>query len=263
MDIVVKSVLEYIQSLEGHKNTVLAGGAPRDMLLGLEPCDYDFVIPSSNNRDIHRLAQTINHEFNVVDMVCKTAEYEDDRRGRKSKSIFAKSSSHSSKLTCVYGFSIEGKKIDLIGHKQEDDEEFPERVIKDFDFGINMIYDNGSYICDDNEDFKRDIEYREMTLINLPSISELPKFIKRYDKLNNRYKAHTGVDLRFSAKYLEINKPNEVRKPNLYSDLYNYTYQGVPLPPSQPQAYTQATIATWSQEDDLVFNEVESDEPSF
>ncbi|QIG73048.1 putative nucleotidyltransferase protein [Rhizobium phage RHph_N3_19] len=253
MDIVVKSVLDYIQSLEGHKNTILAGGAPRDMLLGLEPDDYDLCIPSSNNRDIHRLAQSINHEFNVLGMVCKTTEYEDRRLLKRKKS-------HTSKLTCVYGFTIEGKKIDLIGHKKEDTEEFPEEVIKEFDFGINMVYDNGSYVCDDNQDFRNDLEYRQMTLINLPYISELPKFMKRYEKLNTRYKTQFGSELRFDAKYLEISRPNENKKLGDYN-IYNQSYIIEDTLASFPTEWT--STGTLQGPVPQFVEEVESDEPSF
>lgn len=256
MDIVVKSILDYIQSLEGHKNTVLAGGAPRDMLLGLEPNDYDLCIPSSNNRDIHRLAQTINHEFNVLDMVCKTTEYEDRRVLKKRKS-------HTSNLTCVYGFTIEGKKIDLIGHKKEDTEEFPEEIIKEFDFGINMVYDNGSYVCDDNQDFRNDLEYRQMTLINLPYISELPKFMKRYEKLNTRYKAQFGSELRFDAKYLEISRPTE--KKAKY-DFYNqsYTIEDTATSVMGPPGWDSGAFNTFTTAPSFpMIEEVEVDEPSF
>jgi len=215
MDIVVKGVLDYIQGLEGHKNTVLAGGAPRDLLLGLEPQDYDLVIPSVSPKDIHRLAQSINHEFNTLDMVCKTEDYSGRRSKFKSGTV-----AHTSNPTCVYGFVIEGKKIDLIGYRQDDDEEFPENVLKTFDFGLNMIYDNGSYVCDDIPNFRNDLDYRTMTLINLPSMSELPKAIKRFNKLNERYKEVHGLELRFQANCLEIIRP-QTEKKKLGFDQYN------------------------------------------
>lgn len=204
MDIVVKGILDYIQSLEGHKNTILAGGAPRDILLGLTPKDYDLCIPSRNNKQIHDLARSIVQEFNIQDMVLKTKEYDkQEGRLRNRSGVLV----HTSKLTCVYGFTFEGKKIDLIGHKEDDDEDFANEVIQGFDFGINMVYDTGSYVCDDNSNFREDLDYRSMTLVNLPSMSELPKAIERYNRLSSRYKEVFGNELRFRSTCLELNKP--------------------------------------------------------
>lgn len=212
MDIVVKGILDYIQSLEGHKNTILAGGAPRDILLGLTPKDYDLCIPSRSNKQIHDLARSIVQEFNIQDMVLKTKEYEDQgrvqrKRGGALSLSIAQEKLHTNKLTCVYGFTFEGKKIDLIGHKEDDDEDFANEVIQGFDFGINMVYDTGSYICDDNSNFREDLDYRSMTLVNLPSMSELPKAIERYNRLSNRHKEVHGYELKFRSTCLELNRP--------------------------------------------------------
>lgn len=225
MDIVVKGILDYIQSLEGHKNTILAGGAPRDILLGLTPKDYDLCIPSRNNRQIHDLARSIVQEFNIQDMVLKTKEYEDQgrvqrKRGGALSLSIAQEKLHTNKLTCVYGFTFEGKKIDLIGHKEDDDEDFANEVIQGFDFGINMVYDTGSYVCDDNSNFREDLDYRSMTLVNLPRISELPKAIERYNRLSSRYKEVFGNELRFQSTCLELNKPKS--KVTGYDPLVSY-----------------------------------------
>lgn len=215
MDIVVKGILDYIQSLEGHKNTILAGGAPRDILLGLTPKDYDLCIPSRNNKQIHDLARSIVQEFNIQDMVLKTKEYEDQgrvqrKRGGALSLSIAQEKLHTNKLTCVYGFTFEGKKIDLIGHKEDDDEDFANEVIQGFDFGINMVYDTGSYVYDENSYFSEDLTYRTMTLVNLPSMEELPKAMERYNRLSNRYKEAHGQGLRFRSTCLELNKPKSV-----------------------------------------------------
>lgn len=209
MDIVIKSVLEYIQSLSGHTNTVLAGGAPRDILLGLTPKDYDLVIPSKNPKQIHELSYSVVREFKITDMVLKTQDYENQGRVQRKKGGLlgiSKAETHASKLTCVYGFTFEGKKIDLIGHKEDDDEDFPNEVIQGFDYGINMVYDTGSYVCDENSYFSEDLTYRTMTLVNLPSMQELPKAMERYTRLSNRYKEAHGQELRFRSTCLELNK---------------------------------------------------------
>lgn len=246
MDIVVKGILDYIQSLEGHKNTILAGGAPRDILLGLTPKDYDLCIPSRNNKQIHDLARSIVQEFNIQDMVLKTKEYDkQEGRLRNRSGVLV----HTSKLTCVYGFTFEGKKIDLIGHKEDDDEDFANEVIQGFDFGINMVYDTGSYVCDDNSNFREDLDYKTMTLINLPSMSELPKAIERYNRLSNRYKEVHGYELRFHSNCLELNRPKS--KVTGYDPMVSYKkfhelYD--PEPVGQDTAPSNIlTVPTWGQ----------------
>lgn len=228
MDIVIKSILSYIQSLSGHTNTVLAGGAPRDILLGLTPKDYDLCIPSRSPKEIHELARSIVQEFKITDMVLKTKDYEDQGSkrpwGRGEKRLLTIEPTHASKLTCVYGFTFEGKKIDLIGHKEDDDEDFPNEVIQGFDYGINMVYDTGSYVCDENSNFSEDLTYRTMTLVNLPSMGELPKAMERYTRLSNRYKEVYGEGLRFRSTCLELNKPkstvSDKYDPISYKKLY-------------------------------------------
>lgn len=256
MDIVVKGILDYIQSLEGHKNTILAGGAPRDILLGLTPKDYDLCIPSRNNKQIHDLARSIVQEFNIQDMVLKTKEYEDQgrvqrKRGGALSLSIAQEKLHTNKLTCVYGFTFEGKKIDLIGHKEDDDEDFANEVIQGFDFGINMVYDTGSYVCDDNSNFREDLDYKTMTLINLPSMSELPKAIERYNRLSSRYKEVHGYELRFHSTCLELNRPKS--KVNGYDSMVKFheqLYDPEPIGQAEPDMGTiqfGPAAPTWTQ----------------
>lgn len=234
MDIIIKSILDYVQSIEGHKNSILAGGAPRDILLGLIPKDYDICLPSNSPKQIHDLARSVVQEFNITDMVLKTQDYENQTAGKNpwgkllasagiSKRVTMEAHIH--KLTCVYGFSFEGKKIDLIGHKEDDDEDFANEVIQGFDYGINMVYDTGSYVYDENSFFSEDLSYRTMTLVNLPSMEELPKAMERYNRLSNRYKEAYGQGLRFRSTCLELNKPKSKVEidPYSYKKLYGHS----------------------------------------
>lgn len=196
MDIIVKGVLDFIQTLKGRENTVIAGGAIRDELFNLEPNDYDFCIPSLRGRDVRDVMNLVAEEFKVSDP------------NKKSKEGYEQNSYQS--LTQVYALTIEGKKIDLIGYNIDNDEEFGDKVIKGFDYGINMVYHNGSQICKDYEPFVSDWEYNEMTLRNLESISHLPNAMKRYEKFNTRL----GPDrnLQFRSTVLELVRPKDYKK---------------------------------------------------
>ncbi len=201
MDIVVKGILSYIQSLEGHKSSVLAGGAVRDEIFGLVPNDYDFFIPSKHPRDIEYLIQSIGREFTIESAVCKSKDYGFLKKKRVS--------SNGQGVLSVWGFIFEGKKIDLIGLQENDDEDFPFEVIRSFDYGVNMVYDNGSYVDTEASDFRSDRDNYQMSLINLQDISGLPKAIQRFERFNERQKKVTGTDFTFRAPCLEFKSKKE------------------------------------------------------
>jgi hypothetical protein len=157
---------------------------------------------------------------------------------------------HAERLTCVYGFTFEGKKIDLIGYREDDDEDFANEVIVNFDYGINMVYDTGSYVCDDNPDFREDIDYRSMTLINLPSMGELPKAMERYNRLSNRHKEVHGYELKFRSTCLSLNRKEEVKE-----DPYSYKYDKLAMFATQvaqaePVWGDNLATVSWNQEAD-------------
>jgi len=214
LDIVVKGILEYVQSLEGHKNSVLAGGAVRDQIYGLVPNDYDIFVPSKHPRDIEYLIQSVGKEFNISDVLCKTKSYDTHQTRGISK--------HEQRLTSVWELVFEGKKIDLIGQRENDDEDFPFEVIKSFDYGINMIYDNGSYVDSEDENFRYDRDYQCMSLINLHDMSALPKLINRYQKFSKRYRDLTGGEFRFRAPCLQFTDKKEKKLDHYLTDSYSY-----------------------------------------
>lgn len=211
MDIVVKGILSYIQNLEGHKNSVLAGGAVRDEIFGLVPNDYDFFVPSKHPRDIEYLVQSLGREFTLEGAICKSKDYGFLKKKRVS--------SNGQSVLSVWGFKFEGKKIDLIGLQENDDEDFPFEVIRSFDYGINMVYDNGSYIDTECSDYRSDRDNHYMSLVNLHDIKGLPKAIKRFETFNERQKKVTGEDLMFRAPCLELRGKKE-KKENPYRDIY-------------------------------------------
>jgi hypothetical protein len=210
MDIVVKGILSYIQNLEGHKNSVLAGGAVRDEIFGLVPNDYDFFVPSKHPRDIEYLVQSLGREFTLEGAICKSKDYGFLKKKRVS--------SNGQSVLSVWGFKFEGKKIDLIGLQENDDEDFPFEVIRSFDYGINMVYDNGSYIDTECSDYRSDRDNHYMSLVNLHDIKGLPKAIKRFETFNERQKKVTGEDLVFRAPCLELKGKKE--KKEHYKDTY-------------------------------------------
>jgi len=221
MDILVKSVLDYIQSQAGHTNAILAGGAVRDGQLNLEPNDYDICVPSKSPKDIDQLLLGIGEEFGVETLM-KSKDY-----GITSKSSRKKSSrrlkTDGQNLTSVYGFTFEGKKIDIIGHFYEDDEEFADNVIDNFDFGINMVYDTGSFVYDNNRNYREDRDWGQISLINLLDITQLPNAMVRFNKLNDRLKAQHGRSYIFRAPCLLLNHPKKEKESLKFSEKMMYS----------------------------------------
>lgn len=209
MDIIIKSVLEFIQTINGKENSILAGGAVRDHIYGLTPNDYDFCVPSTGRKDMIDLADKICGEFKVSTRLKSKDGYHQSNNGQR--------------LTTVWGLELEGKKIDLIGHNEENDEDFAQTVIEKFDYGVNMVYFNGHQICDDYEKFKTDYEFHEMSLWNLDNISHLPNAIRRFEKFQEK----VGHPLIFRAPCLEL--VGQRKKKNL-DKVFNYAklYGGNP-----------------------------------
>lgn len=214
MDIIIRGVLDFIQSVKGRENTVIAGGAVRDEVYNMEPNDYDFCIPSVKGRDMETLAGLVSKEFKVSVPLKGDSHY----------------GTHDHRITRVYTFEIEGKKVDLIGYYVENDEEFGDKVIKTFDYGLNMIYFNGSQVCNDNELYKADHEYSEMSLHNLDRMDRLPIAMKRYDRFNSRA-PHNFI---FRAPCLELRRPEaegKYNKKKSFASLYGGGFAGTSQDP--------------------------------
>lgn len=171
MDIIVKTVLDFIQNKEEYKNSIIAGGAVRDHVLGFQPRDYDIFVPLSK-RSLPILISDIKKEFGIEEVENKSKDYE----------------TSVGTINNVSNFVFEGKEFDLIAKSFENNEEFGDNVIKEFDYGLNMIYYNGLYIEDNNEKFRYDHNNYSMTLINMSSMYDLPKLMKRYFNFNERNK---------------------------------------------------------------------------
>lgn len=248
MDIIVRSVLNYIQKQDTSKNAILAGGAVRDAIWGLTPNDYDICIPNEKSGFVKYIAQKLAEEFAITDMKSKTKEYE----------------ATNNKVNAVYTFNHEGLKFDLIGYKLPDDEEFPDAVINLFDFGMNMVYHNGAYESRDNEYFQDDLDRATMSLVNLKGMGDLPNAIHRYEAFN----ARTGGFLKFRAPCLKFKdekkgeldwgglkpkKKNVYGQPAALGQVAAAWAAAIDAPP--PPAAAQAVGFNWAEANDPV-NEV-------
>ena len=168
MDIITKGVLSLIQ--QEKKYSILAGGAVRDTIYKVEPKDYDIFVPVDGRKDIRTILKAVETEFQADKFKDKSEEYAQTTRTENFKH--------------VYEFLLEGKTYDLIFVTEPDDDEFAEKVIGNFDYGINMLYHDGNYLSNGHDLFKEDYDNFHMTLHNLKSMSGLPKAIARYQTIN-------------------------------------------------------------------------------
>jgi hypothetical protein len=191
MNIIVRSILHYIQTKEKHKNSILAGGAVRDEILGLVPKDYDILVPVTSKVEVPKLITEIANEFGIkIDTIrSKGKEYEEMTQNH---------------VRGVTEFVHEDLKFDIIGVFEPDDEDFPSQAVNQFDYGLNMVYDTGSYVSEDNENFKYDSDHGYFSLINLKSVQNLPNAIERFNKFNEKSKAANKGEWSFRAPCLRL-----------------------------------------------------------
>jgi hypothetical protein len=194
MDVIVKGVLSFIQ--QEKKNSVLAGGAARDAIFKVEPKDYDIFVPTQDRKDVSKIMNALVDEFGLSHLRNKTKEY-----GKTTVSTNLKN---------VNEFEIEGRKFDIIFVDEQDDEEFANNVVKTFDYGINMVYDDGNYLNDSNYLFTEDRAYGSMTLHNLKSMSHLPQMIDKFTRLNSKFGG--GFIFKSTCLSLKNDLPKELPK---------------------------------------------------
>jgi hypothetical protein len=206
MDIIVRSVLEFIQ--QEKKNTILAGGAVRDTILGVQPKDYDIFVPSNTPKDKKAIVAKLNKEFNIDGFKDKQIDYE-----KTTVNTLYHQDPDIKRLDYVWNFTLEGKQIEVIGVREPDDEDFPTSIIQSFDYGLNMVYDNGSYVDDQNINFTNDFHYEWLSLINLRSISHLPNAIARFERLHMKF-LETGRRFKFKAPCLTLFGGEEKAEPS-------------------------------------------------
>lgn len=227
MDIIVRSVLQHIQQTQ--PESIVAGGSVRDEFLGLTPKDYDIFVPIKKKSEMNTLMTSILTEFGV-NPGQKGEQYDEPGAIRR--------------LTSVTAFELEGKKFDIIGVDLviDETEQFAEKVIETFDFGINMAYDTGSYVNSENPKFVTDIEYQEMSLHRLETISHLPNSIARYNSFNDKYFERFSQKLLFRAPCLELIGGEKKGKKNPYKT--NWINQGIIQP---------VEAFNWAQQDQAIF----------
>lgn len=196
MDIRVKTILDFVQSKTGHEHSVIAGGAIRDEAFNLVPRDYDLHIPVSKEHPLEVLMDSLQKEFKV-EFKTKDNLYPTSKKSKYQLPIRASD------------FLFEGKLIDLISKNYiPNDENFGKTLVEEFDYGINMAYYDGMTIDDSNKNYQNDIHRHFMTLVNLDSVSDLPRAMERYIKFRDKVIVE-GIHIRWDCPTLKLSKPKK------------------------------------------------------
>lgn len=216
MDIIDKTVLNKIQSVKGYENSVIAGGAVRDHVFGIPARDTDLCIPMFEGRDALVIIDELKKEFKVTGAV-----------SLKGRSGYSKAKG---RLQSVYGFTFEGKEFDLIftNYINDDDDPFADRLVREFNFGLNMAYYDGISTIKTNE-FLNDFSARTMTIMNMDDMTQLGSVVHKYMMIYNRYKEH-GIDLKFNSSCFEMKKKDAGE--NVFKDtikIWNKIDNGIPI----------------------------------
>lgn len=228
MDVRARMILSVMRAVPGAEQVILAGGAVRDTYFNLEPKDYDFFIPSLVFPEVLRV---------VVEEAAKALDKNPIFEGGKKKSKYAYTgltptfdSVYDTKEDFFSGKSKKGYKdspvADVVNVRYEgidcqlmsvppSTKDFIQGVIDRFDFGINMVYYEGSTIIRDTDAFMKDVTERTITLYNPKSIESLPNHLVKFQRISEKLK---GVWV-FKCPGLRIEKNDEEDKEANFSSI--------------------------------------------
>ena len=157
------------------EGAIVAGGAVRDYLLGLEPKDIDVFIsaevadpPSDDDELFSALVWVRDPRFNLERI---------DNRYERSEEYAALNN-----IAVVSSGELFGYKVDVI---ELDNQQTPLEIVSSFDFGINQcwfdteIHDTAAALLD-----------RQTRTIRLHHFDRLERSKLRFDRLNER---HGGI----------------------------------------------------------------------
>lgn len=209
MDIIARELLSKLQKALGRDDVIVAGGAVRDHLLGgkmsdidiflvddfpnnvgikKEP-DYNKIFPSRDilypeHLDIRRLMPLID---TLKSIGCEVLDY---TKGGEYRQALLRNSS--GKFTVKYkDYDVD---ICLVTDQYfDDDKEFGENIVKEFNFGINCCYFDGSSIVEGDK-FRIDRDHNKMTLQSLNSLDYLVHHHKKFLSINEKYNGRFWLD---------------------------------------------------------------------
>lgn len=204
-DIIGTSCLKDIREL-GFPEAIIAGGMARDHILGGDWTDIDVYV-SSSRKKWHYVIDKFLTEGAVK------FKYIDEPSIRLPEDY-----KFTQKLVGVLNLEyLGGIKVQVMAYDLPLDE-FGSNVIKEFNYGIDQVYYDGKEVIG-SEEFEKDQINETATLLKLDSVNSLPKAMKKFLKLQDKY-----PDVKFQCPLIEVK--TEEKTPKLIGTGTQYTNNG-------------------------------------
>ena len=190
-----QTLFQELRQTPGFQNCIIAGGFIRDSICNKEYTDVDVFVP-------------------IDDIVEQEEKTEQGIKFPSSLSNPEYSPNTYSKLSLTYEDKWDLKyhdilDVDIMTMPVKGGPDFGETVVNSFDYGINMCWYDGEIHT--TKEFDRDREFGYITLQRLNRVKELPFMMKRFFKLQSKFK-----DFVFQSK---VKFETEENRNNLFSRL--------------------------------------------
>lgn len=175
MDVTVKQVFNELKSALGLEYLICAGGACRDFVLGEDFKDIDLFTAHSNKDFIEEMFWAAYDKSDVLNSNYTFIDVKKNSYGKKQGSFTV--------LDLQYKRSIP---VQIIQHHFYPDKDFINRILEDFNFGINKIYWDGTTLVKSDE-FNFDAENSFCSLSRINSIKEFEGHLDKFLNLKMKY----------------------------------------------------------------------------
>ena len=188
-DELVQELIEEVNIPFKKNHFIVAGGAPRDLTLGVTPKDIDLFLHCNTAYEFDKLKP------NLELFIGRGTKVEE------KKKYYGPRQTHG-----VWNYNFKGTELQIIlfNSRAQSEEEFAKDVMEHFDFGICKIYYDRTGEVQMTDDFLDDQFNKKLTLVKFgtpaqlrKAISEhLPRLEAKYPTYQFTYKDHKEEDNR-------------------------------------------------------------------
>lgn len=226
MDIIARDVYQILldKASKVFEGAVVAGGSVVDSQMGVKPKDVDIFVPCTSKTFINRLSE-FNKEIQIDDLF-------DDNKDESFKvtikhlyepnnikevappKCFARlrtSNYQNPFIRDIFKARLNGMSVDIIpfwgynhwpSMKKLSKEEFLKTLMDSFDYNICKAFFSLEDGLVTTEECTRDITNERATLAKLETWADLPKMMKRFERINEKY-----PNIRFHQELFVLKKP--------------------------------------------------------
>ncbi len=174
--------MEKVREIPGWENAVVAGGYVRDSLLGVPFKDIDIFVPAKNFGNFASKISSLQRHL-LLDIVYE--DWDDNEYKELSPNYL-------SKIDATFFPDKGSLDIDFVGYQLPDDEDFGEKLVSEFNLGIDRVYSDKDGLVITKE-FYTDYYYSQATLLTSNPDNSMTHYNRSYKKF-----------LRLQEKYPEF-----------------------------------------------------------